>query len=82
VMVKLPVGGSDRYRAAAMPGGTLYHNRTAAGPHRDLIIRGLADKLQQRAQGGPSRRISAHLRDLGGRVRESAGSFSNSGGVA
>ena len=33
----------------------LYHSGPPLGLSRDLIIRGLADKLQQRAHGGPSR---------------------------
>ena len=37
----------------------LYHTGPPLGLSRDLIIRGLADKLQQRADGGPSRALSA-----------------------
>ena len=44
---------------------------TAAGPRRDLIIRGLADKLQQRAQGGPTRALQRRLRILAGELRGS-----------
>ena len=33
---------------------TLYHTGPPLGLSRDLIIRGLADKLQQHARGGPS----------------------------
>jgi hypothetical protein len=35
----------------------LYHTGPPLGLSRDLIIRGLADKLQQRAYGGPSRAL-------------------------
>ena len=52
---------------------TLYHTGPPPGLSRDLIIRGLADKLQQRAHGGPSRalpRLAAPPADFGGRVRE------------
>ena len=35
----------------------LYHTGPPLGLSRDLIIRGLADKLQQRAHGGPSRAL-------------------------
>src|SRR5947208_124666 len=47
----------------------LYHTGSPLGLSRDLIIRGLADKLQQRAHGGPSR-IAAPPSDFDGRVRE------------
>ena len=36
---------------------TLYHSGPPLGLSRDLIIRGLADKLQQCAHGGPSRAL-------------------------
>src|SRR5580704_3483112 len=36
---------------------TLHHTGPPLGLSRDLIIRGLADKLQQRAQGGPTRAL-------------------------
>src|SRR6266404_7387333 len=42
---------------------TLYHTGPPPGLSRDLIIRGLADKLQQRAHGGLSRALQRHLRD-------------------
>src|SRR6266404_6326235 len=41
---------------------TLYHTGPPLGLSRDLIIRGLADRLQQRAHGGPSRALQRHLR--------------------
>ena len=43
---------------------TLYHTGPPLGLSRDLIIRGLADKLQQRAHGGPSRALQRSLRIL------------------
>ncbi|MGA7868718.1 MAG: hypothetical protein WA709_07705 [Stellaceae bacterium] len=46
---------------------TLYHTGAPLGLSRDLIIRGLADKLQQRAHGGPPR-STAPPSDFGGRV--------------
>ena len=38
---------------------TFYHTGPPLGLSRDLIIRGLADKLQLRAHGGPSRGSAA-----------------------
>jgi len=48
----------------------LYHSGPPLGLSRDLIIRGLADQLQQRAHGGPQPRLAAPPSDFGGRVRE------------
>ena len=45
-----------------MPGGHCNHTGPPLGLSRDLIIRGLADKLQQRAHGGPSRALKRRLR--------------------
>jgi hypothetical protein len=50
------------------------------GLSRDLIIRGLADKLQQRAQGGPTRALQRRLRILAGEFEKGARSF-DPGGV-
>ena len=58
----------------------LYHTRPPLGLSRDLIIRGLADKLQQRAHGGPSRALQRHLRILAGEFEKGAGCF-DAGGV-
>jgi hypothetical protein len=59
---------------------TLYHAGPPLGLSRDLIIRGLADKLQQRAHGGPSRALQRRLRMLAGEFEKGAGSF-DAGGV-
>ena len=59
---------------------TLYHTGPPLGLSRDLIIRGLADKLQQRAHGGPSRTLQRRLRMLAGEFKKGAGSF-DPGGV-
>jgi len=59
---------------------TLYHSGPPLGLSRDLIIRGLADKLQQRAHGGPSRALQRHLRILARECEKGAGSF-DAGGV-
>jgi hypothetical protein len=59
---------------------TLYHTGPPLGLSRDLIIRGLADKLQQRAHGGPSRALQRRLRILAGEFEKDAGSF-DPGGV-
>jgi len=59
---------------------TLYHTGPPLGLSRDLIIRGLADKLQQRAHGGPSRALQRRLRILAGEFAKGAGPF-DAGGV-
>ena len=53
----------------------LYHTGPPLGLSRDLIIRGLADKLQQRAHGGPSRALHRHLQTLAGEFKKAALSF-------
>ena len=58
----------------------LYNSGPPPGLSRDLIIRGLADKLQQRAHGGPSRTLQRRLRILAGEFEKGAGSF-DPGGV-
>ena len=59
---------------------TLHHTGPPLGLSRDLIIRGLADKLQQRAHGGPSRALQRRLRILAGEFEKGARSF-DPGGV-
>ena len=59
---------------------TLHHSGPPLGLSRDLIIRGLADKLQQHAHGGPSRALQRCLRILTGEFEKGAGSF-DAGGV-
>ena len=54
---------------------TLHHAGPPLGLSRDLIIRGLADKLQQRAHGGPSRALQRRLRILAGEFEKGARSF-------
>ena len=54
---------------------TLYHTGPPLGLSRDLIIRGLADKLQQRAHGGPSRALQRRLQILAGEFEKGALSF-------
>ena len=58
----------------------LYHTGPPLGLSRDLITRGLADKLQQRAHGGPSRALQRRLRILAGEFEKGGGSF-DAGGV-
>ena len=58
----------------------LHHTGPPLGLSRDLIIRGLAEKLQQRAHGGPSRPLQRRLRMLAGEFEKGAGSF-DPGGV-
>ena len=59
---------------------TLHHTGPPLGLSRDLIIRGLADKLQQRAQGGPTRAVQRRLRILAAEFERGARSF-DPGGV-
>ena len=59
--------------------GTLYHTGPPLGLSRDLIIRGLADKLQQRAHGGPSRALQRRLRILAADFEKGARSFDPDG---
>jgi Protein of unknown function (DUF2924) len=54
---------------------TLYHTGGPLGLSRDLMIRGLADKLQQRAHGGPSRALQRRLQTLAGEFEKGARSF-------
>jgi Protein of unknown function (DUF2924) len=54
---------------------TLHHTGPPLGLSRDLIIRGLADKLQQRAHGGPSRALQRRLRILAADFEKGARSF-------
>ena len=59
---------------------TLHHTGPPLGLSRDLIIRGLADMLQQRAHGGPTRALQRRLRILAGEFEKGARSF-DPGGV-
>jgi hypothetical protein len=54
---------------------TLHHTGAPLGLSRDLIIRGLADKLQQRAHGGPRRALQRRLRILTADSEKGALSF-------
>jgi Protein of unknown function (DUF2924) len=54
---------------------TLHHTGPPLALSRDLIIRGLADKLQQRARGGPSRALQRRLQILAGEFEKGARSF-------
>src|SRR6202022_761427 len=58
----------------------LYHTGPPPGLSRDLIIRGLADKLQLRAHGGPTPALQRPLRVLAEDFEKGAGSF-DAGGV-
>jgi hypothetical protein len=58
----------------------LHHTGPPLGLSRDLIIRGLADKLQQRAHGGPTRALQRRLQVLAGEFEKGARSF-DPGGV-
>src|SRR5271169_3892032 len=54
---------------------TLHLTGPPLGLSRDLIIRGLADKLQERAHGGPSRALQRRLQTLAGELEKGARSF-------
>ena len=54
---------------------SVHHGGPPAGLSRDLIIRGLADKLQHHARGGPSRALQRRLRILAGEFEKEARSF-------
>ena len=54
---------------------TLHHSGPPLGLSRDLIIRGLADKLQQSAHGGPSRALQRRFRTLAAEFEKGARSF-------
>jgi hypothetical protein len=54
---------------------TLHHTGPPLGLSRDLIIRGLADKLQQRARGVPSRALQRRLRTLAAEFEKGTRSF-------
>jgi Protein of unknown function (DUF2924) len=58
-----------------VPGGPLHHTGPPLGLSRDLIIRGLADKLQHRAHGGRSRGLQRRLRILAAEFEKGARSF-------
>jgi hypothetical protein len=60
---------------------TLHHTGPPLGLSRDLIIRGLADKLQQRAHGGPSRALQRRLQVLAGEFEKGARSFDPGGAL-
>jgi len=57
----------------------LHHTGPPLGLSRDLIVRGLADKLQQRAHGGPSRALQRRLRTLAAEFEKGARSFDPDG---
>jgi hypothetical protein len=54
---------------------TLHHTGPPLGLSRDLIIRGLADQLQQRAHGSPGRALQRRLQTLAGEFEKGARSF-------
>ncbi len=60
---------------------TSHHAGPPLGLSRDLIIRGVADKLQQRANGGPSRALQRRLRMLAGEFGKGARSFDPGGAL-
>ena len=53
----------------------LHHTGPPPGVSRDLLIRGLADKLQERDYGGPSRALQRRLQVLAGEFEKGARSY-------
>ena len=60
---------------------TWYHTGPPLGLSRDLMIRGLADKLQQRAHGSPTRALQRRFRILAGEFEKGARSFDPGGAL-
>jgi hypothetical protein len=60
---------------------TLHHTGPPLGLSGDLMIRGLADKLQQRAHGGRSRGLQCRLRILAAEFEKGARSFDPGGAL-
>ena len=58
---------------------TLHHTGPPLGLSRDLIIRGLSDKLQQRAHAGPTRALQRRLQILAAEFEKGARSFDPGG---
>jgi hypothetical protein len=58
-----------------------HHTGPPLGLSRNLITRGLADKLQERAHGGPSRALQRRLRIVTGEFETGARSFDPSGAL-
>ena len=58
---------------------TLHHTGPPLGLSRDLIIRGLADQLQQRAHGGPTPALQRRLQVLAREFEKGARSFDPGG---
>ena len=53
----------------------LYRRHPPLGLSRDLMIRALANKMQERAYGGPSRSLKRHLHTLAGEFEKGSLSF-------
>ena len=60
---------------------TLHHTGPPLGLSRDLIIRGLADQLQQRAHGGPTPALQRRLQVLAREFEKGARSFDPGGAL-
>ena len=60
---------------------TLHHTGPPLGLSRDLIIRGVVDKLQQHAHGGPTFALQRRLRILAGEFEKGTRSFDPGGAL-
>ena len=60
---------------------TLHHTGPPLGLSRDLIIRGVVDKLQQRAHGGPTSALQRRLRILAAEFEKDTRSFHPGGAL-
>src|SRR5271167_3639629 len=74
LMARLPDWPIGRHRSCGMSDGYCITG-PPLGLSRDLIIRGLADKLQERADGGPRRALQRRLQTLAGEFEKGALSF-------
>jgi len=79
LIAKSPGWPVSRHRSCGVSGGTFYHTGPPLGLSRDLIIRGLADKLQLRAHGGPSRALQRRVRILADEFEKGVCSFDPGG---
>jgi hypothetical protein len=75
LMARLPDWSIGRQRELRCGWRKLHHTGPPLGLSRDLIIRGLADELQQRAHGGQSHALQRRLQTLAGDFEKGSRSF-------
>jgi Protein of unknown function (DUF2924) len=79
LIAKSPGWPVSRHRNCGVVWRTFYHTGPPLGLSRDLIIRGVADKLQLRAHGGPSRALQRRVRILADEFEKGVCSFDPGG---